>query len=138
VSTYHLSMATYGAAPEEEGGLQALFESSPEPGVHTSAAAELGFLLGLVALAAAPFSMTHGLTLWLASAAAVLGFIGVVATSNPYVAGRALAPAGLALALVALMMVGLRYVGLDTAFGDDLLPAIGDWLDSLNARLPSP
>jgi hypothetical protein len=131
-------MATYGAAPEGDGSLQALFESSPEPGVHTSAAAELGFLLGLVALAAAPFSMTLGLSLGLASAAAVLGFIGVVSTSNPYVAGGALAPAGLAFAVVALVTVGLRYVGLDTAFGDDLLPAIGDWLDSLNAQLPRP
>lgn len=118
--------------------IEALFESSPEPGVHTSAAAELGFLLGLVALAAAPFSMTHGLTLGLASAAAVLGFIGVVSTSNPYVAGRALAPAGLAFGVMALVMVGLRYLGLDTTFGDDLLPVIGDWLDSLNARVPTP
>jgi drug/metabolite transporter (DMT)-like permease len=131
-------MTTYGAAPEEEGGLQALFESSPEPGVHTSAAAELGFLLGLVALAAAPFSMTLGLTLGTGSAAAVMGFIGVVTTSNPYVAGRALAPAGLAFALIALALVGLRYVGLDTAFGDDLIPAIGEWLDMLNTRLPTP
>jgi drug/metabolite transporter (DMT)-like permease len=138
VPTYHLGMATYGAAPEGDGGLQALFESTPEPGVHTSAAAELGFLFGLVALAAAPFSVTHGLTLGIASAAAMLGFIGVVTTSNPYVAGRALAPAGLAFALVALALVGLRYVGLDTAFGDELLPVIGDWLDKLNTNLPTP
>jgi hypothetical protein len=131
-------MTTYGAAPGEDGGLQALFESSREPGVHTSAAAELGFLLGLLALAAAPFSMTHGLTLAIGSVAAVLGFVGVVATSNPYVAGRALAPAGLAFALVALTVAGLRYAGLDTAFGDDLLPVIGDWLDQLNAQLPKP
>jgi hypothetical protein len=131
-------VATYGAAPDEEGGLQALFENSPDPGVHTSAAAELGFLLGLVALAAAPFSMTLGLALAVATVAAATSLIGVVATSNPYVAGRALAPAGLVFGLVALALVGLRYVGLDTAFGDDLLPAIGNWLDQLNTRLGTP
>lgn len=39
-------MAVFGAAPEE-GGLDALFQSSPDLGVHTSAAAETAFLLGL-------------------------------------------------------------------------------------------
>ncbi len=45
---------------------------------------------------------------------------------------------GLALAFTALLIVGLRYAGLDTAFGDGLLPTLQDWLESLNSRLPRP
>jgi hypothetical protein len=68
----------------------------------------------------------------------MLAFVGVVTTSRPNVAGRALAPLGLACSIVALALVGLRYLSLDTAFGDDLLPAIGAWLRSLNADFPQP
>ena len=45
-------MTAYGAAPEE-GGLDALFESSPDLGVHTSATAESAFVLGLLAAVSA-------------------------------------------------------------------------------------
>lgn len=130
-------MAASGAAPEEVG-LDALFESSPDLGVHTSVAAELAFLLGLVAVCAAPFSLMHSIALGGAVAAFALGFVGVATTSRPSVAGKALAPTGLALSLVALLMVGLRYLGLDTAFGDDALPTLRSWLDGLNALLPRP
>lgn len=130
-------MATYGAAPDD-GGLQGLFEVSPDRPVHTSAAAETGFVLGLVSLVAAPFSMLHALALGGAVAAAVFGLVGVATTSRPNVAGRLLAPVGLGLALTALALVGLRYLGVDTAFGDGLVPTIRAWLESLNGALPRP
>lgn len=128
---------THGAAPDD-GGLPALFDSSPDRGVHTSAAAGIGFLLGLVSLVAAPFAVMHAFTLVVAGAAALLSLAGVVTTSRPDVGGRALAPLGLALAVTAGVLVGLRYLGVDTAFGDPLVPTIAGWLDSLNSLLPRP
>lgn len=130
-------MASSGA-PLDDGGLDALFESSPDLEVHTSAAAELAFLLGLVALASAPFSVMHSVSLLAGIASFALAFVGVATTSRPNVAGGALAPFGLLFAFIALAMVGLRYLGLDTAVGDALAPTIRDWLDWLNASLPQP
>lgn len=130
-------MAAFGAAPED-GGLDALFESSPDLDVHTSAAAEIALLLGIVAALSAPFSVMHAVALGAGAAAFLLGFVGVAMTSHPNVAGKALAPTGLALALLALLTVGLRYAGLDTAYGDDALPTLRSWLDALNASLPRP
>ena len=130
-------MATYGAAPDE-GSFQELFEASPDREVRTSAAAEAGILIGLVAVLAAPFSVMHGLSLATGILGAVFGLVGVATTSRPNVAGRVLAPAGLFFACVALVVVGMRYVGVETAFGDGLVPTIRDWLDSLNSRLPLP
>jgi hypothetical protein len=129
-------MATGGLSSGDDG-LSGLFDASPDRQVHTSAAAGSGFLLGLFALFSAPFSVMIGLSLGAATLGAVLGFAGVVRTSNPNVAGRALAPLGLAFSLVALAMLGLRYLGVDTAFGDEMLPTLADWLASLNAQLPS-
>jgi hypothetical protein len=130
-------MATYGAAPED-GGIQELFDASPDREVHTSAAAETSFLVGLVAMLAAPFTVTHGLSLATGALAAVFGVIGVATTSRPNVAGRLLAPVGLFLGLIALTMVGLRYLGVETAFGDGLVPTLREWMDALNSRLPLP
>lgn len=130
-------MATYGAAPDE-GDLSALFEASPDPEVHTSAAAETAFLLGLIALVAAPFSVMHTLTLGTAVASAFFALVGLAMTSRPHVAGRMLAPLGLFLALGALVLVGLRYLGLDTAFGDPLVPTLHEWLVLLNSFVPLP
>ena len=127
-------MAASGVAPDD-GGIDALLDGSPARDVHTSAAAETAFLLALVAVAAAPFSVTHGVALAAGFLALLLGSIGVVTTSNPDVAGRGLVPGGLALAIVALVTVGLRYLGLDTAVGDEWLPRLGDWLDLLNQRV---
>jgi len=129
--------ATYGAAPDDDG-LPALFDGSPEVTAHTSAAAEIAFLLGLVAMAAAPFAVMHVVALGSAAVGALLALVGVAATSRPNVSGRVLAPLGLAFAVAALGLVGLRYLGLDTAFGDPLLPTIGGWLESLNSRFPRP
>lgn len=128
---------TSHAAPDD-GGLPALFESSPEVPVHTSAAAETGFLLGLFALAAAPFAVMHGLVLGIGSLAVLLAVVGLGITSRPNVGGRALAPFGLVLALIALALVGLRYLGVDTTFGDPLVPTISAWLENLNSLFPRP
>ena len=126
------------AAPPGGDGLDALFEASPDPGVHTSVAAETGLLLGLAALMAAPFSVMHGAALVLGVLGGAASFAGVVATSNVRVAGRALAPWGLACAIVTLLIVLPRYLGLDTAFGDGLLPTLRDALEQLNARVDQP
>lgn len=126
-------MATYGASQDNDG-IHALIESSPDPEVHTSAAAETGFLLALAAVLSAPFSVMHSVSLVLGIGAVVLAFVGLVTTSRLNVAGKALVPSGLVLALAALFIVALRYLGADTAFGDRLLPTLADWLQSLNAR----
>jgi hypothetical protein len=127
-----------GPVSSDGDGLSALFEASPDPQVHTSAAAELGLLLGLFALLAAPFSVMHALSLGSAVLAAVLAVVGLATTSRPTVAGRALAPVGLSFSLIALGLVGLRYLGVDTAFGDELVPTLGNWLTALNSMLPPP
>ncbi len=126
-----------GAAPEDDG-IQRLFEGSPDVEVHTSAAAECAFLLGLFSLAAAPFAVMHVVALGTALVSLLLALVGVATTSRPNVSGRALAPLGLIFAVTALAVLGLRYVGLDTAFGDRFVPTIGDWLESLNSRFPRP
>jgi len=128
----------YGAFPENDGGLEALFEGSSDRGVHTSAAAEIGFLCGLVALCAAPFSLMYAVSLVLGVLGALSALAGMAATSRPNVAGRALVPLGFASACAALLMVGLRYLGLDTAFADELGPTISGWLENLNGHVPRP
>lgn len=127
---------TTGGVPSNGDGFSSLFEASPDYPVHTSVAAELGMLIGLGAFVAAPFSVMQVLAL----GAAVLGFgfsfVGLVTTSRPHVAGGALAPLGLVLSFVAAGLIGLRYLGVDTAFGDEFVPTLGDWLGALNARIP--
>lgn len=119
----------------EDVGVDALLDSSPEPGVHTSAAAEVAFLMGLIAVFSAPFSITSGVAVGTGFAALVLGVVGMVTTSRKYVAGKALVPFSLVLAVVAAALVALRYLGVDTAFGDAWVPTITGWLDALNNRL---
>jgi hypothetical protein len=128
-------MATGGVSPHDDG-LAGLFEASPDLRVHTSAAAELGFLLGLFAILAAPFSVMHALSLGAGVLGVALGFVGLASTSRPNVAGGALTPLAMGFAFSALVLVGLRYLGVDTAFGDELLPTLGAWLDAINAKLP--
>ncbi|NUR08318.1 MAG: hypothetical protein HOQ45_15090 [Nocardioidaceae bacterium] len=123
-------------APDEGRGIDALFTGTPVVEAHTSAAAESAFLLGLVALVAAPFAVMHAIALGVGALAAVLSLVGMATTSRPGVAGRALVPLGLCFAVVALALVGLRYLGLDTAFGDRWLPTLAGWLEELNARFP--
>jgi hypothetical protein len=122
--------------PPEDSGMRGLFEGTRERPAHTSAAAETGFILGLCALASAPFSITFALSLGAATVGIVLGLVGLATTSRPEVAGKALVPLGLVSCFVALVLVTLQYAGVDTAFGDGLLPTLGDWLGRLNGLLP--
>jgi hypothetical protein len=130
-------VAIYDMSPED-GGIQAVFESSPAIRVHVSAAAETAFLLGLIALCAAPFAVMHGLTLGVGVLGIFFAVVGVATTSRPNVAGGVLAGVGVLFACAALVLVGVRYLDLDTAFGDEWLPTIREWLDDLNALLPRP
>ena len=122
----------------EDDALGGLFDVSPDRPVHTSLAAELALVLGLVALIAVPFSLMHAASTGVAGLGAVLGLVGVATTSRPDVAGRVLAPLGLFSSMVALTLVGLRYFGLDTAYGDALVPTFLSGLEALNDWFPTP
>jgi hypothetical protein len=124
--------------PTDDEGLGGLFDASPDRPIHTSVAAEVAFVLGLVSLVAAPFSLMYAASLGLAALGAVLGVVGMATTSRPDVAGRVLAPLGLFFSLSALTVVGLRYAGLDTALGDALVATFRSWLETLNGWVPSP
>lgn len=130
-------MAIGGLHPDDEG-LSGLFAASPDLRVHTSVAAEAGLLLGLFAILSVPFSVMHAVALATAAPAALLALVAVTTTSRPNVAGSALAPLGLAFSVVALVLLALRYLGLDTAFGDELIPVLSEWLAALNERVPHP
>lgn len=127
-------MATHDRPPLP-ANLWGLFEASPETDVHTSAWAMTGFLCGLGAVLAAPFSIMLAVSMSLGTVGVLLAVAGLVATSRPDVAGRALAPVGIVLSLVALAVLGLRFLQVDSAFGDPLVPAIQDLLERLNARV---
>jgi hypothetical protein len=130
-------VASYGASPEGSG-LEALFDRSPAPDAHTSVAAECSFLVGLIALGAAPFSVMHAASLVLSVLGMFFGLVGVAAASRPDRTGGVLAPLGMLFSFAVLVLVGLRYLGIDTAFGDGLVPTLRDWLDDLNGYLPKP
>jgi hypothetical protein len=70
--------------------------------------------------------------------ALVCAMVGIVTTSRRDVTGGALAPLGLLCSSVALALLGLRYLGVDTAFGDRLVPDLQAVLEFLNSRLPRP
>lgn len=127
-------MATHAHEPRDVG-IDALLDSSPEPRVHASGAAELAVMVGASALAASVFSLTSGAAVAAGVAALLLASVGMVSTSNPAVAGRGMVPTAFALALLALVLVGLRYLGLDTAYGDMAGPTLAGWFDALNTRL---
>lgn len=120
------------------GGLSELFDASPEHPSHTSVAAELGLLLGLAALVTAPFSVMFAASLGLAVLGLVSAMVGIVTTSRRDITGGALAPLGLLCSFVALALLGSRYLGVDTAFGDRLVPDLQEALEFLNSRLPRP
>jgi hypothetical protein len=123
---------------QDEDALGALFDSSPARDVHTSAAAGTAFLAGLVAALAAPFSLMLAVCLGIAVLALVTSVVGLARSSRPAVAGGLLASVGLVLGLLALTLVGLRYLGIETAFGDALVPTLTEWLTTLNGLVPAP
>lgn len=131
-------MATYGGDSTGEAGLQALLESSPAPRAHTSVAAEIAMVCGLGSVLTAPFSIFFGVSAVLGTIAILSGLIGLITTHRPDVAGSALTAWGVCLGLLALSVIGVRYLGLDSAFGDALVPWISDQLQYWNGRLPQP
>ena len=121
-----------------DGNLGALFDRSPADPAHTAPAAEISFVLGLVAVALAPFSLTFGLCVMLAGLCVITSVVGLAQASRPGAAGSSLAAAGLVLSLAALALVGLRFAGVDTTFGDSLVPHLQSGLQSLNDLVPAP
>ncbi|MBV9830049.1 MAG: hypothetical protein JOZ82_00510 [Marmoricola sp.] len=121
-----------------DGDLGELFTRSPADLAHTAPAAEVAFVLGLLAVVVAPFSLTFGLSLIAAGLGVVLSVVGLAQASRTGAAGSTLAALGLVFALGALAMIGLRYAGLDTAFGDPWVPHLHSALQSLNDLVPTP
>ncbi len=121
-----------------DGDLGELFERSPADRTHTAAAAEISFVLGIVALVSVPFSLTYGLSVMAAGLCVVTSVIGLAQASRPGVAGTTLAATGLVMSLGALGLIGLRFAGVDTAFGDAMLPDLRAALESLTELVPSP
>lgn len=127
-----------GVREESGSRLSELFEVSPEVEAHTSTAAELALLLGLAALLASPFSMMFALSAGIALLAFFFAMVGLATTSRPGTAGAVLVALGLLFSVGALTVLGVRYLGVDTAFGDDLLPRLLTALEFLNAQVPHP
>jgi hypothetical protein len=125
------------AAPGDDA-LGALFESSPARVVRTSAAAEVAFLSGLLAVLSVPFSLMSAVCVGLSAVGVVASIVGLARASRPAVSGGLLASIGLVLSLATLTLVGLRYLGIDTAVGDPVVPTLTDWLAALNTLLPTP
>jgi hypothetical protein len=131
-------MATYGGNSGGDVGLQALIDGSPAPRAHTSVAAETALVCGLGAVLTAPFSILFGVAVLLGLVAMLSGMVGLVTTHRPDVAGSALTAFGFGFGALAISMVGVRYVGVDSTFGDAVVPWIADQLHHLNTRLPQP
>jgi hypothetical protein len=129
---------TTETALDDDAALGVLFASSPSLPVHTSAAAEIAFVAGLLSILTVPFSLTMALSCGLAVLALVASIVGLARASRPIVAGGLLASLGLVLALATAGLVALRYVGIDTAVGDGSVSTLVDWLTSLNGLLPKP
>jgi hypothetical protein len=127
-----------GVQEASGGRLSELFDASPEFEAHTSMSAELALLLGLAALLASPFSVTFALSAGLAALAFCSALVGLATTSRRDRTGGLLAPLGLLFSLVAFTVLGLRYLGVDTAFGDALMPRLLAGLEYLNSLLPIP
>lgn len=128
----------FGEGINSSSGLSELFDASPDFNAHTSTAAELGLLFGLAALVTAPFSVMFAVSLGLAAFSFVFALVGLATTSRRDITGGLLAPLGLLCSLATVALLGLRYLGLDTAFGDRLIPDLFTALEYLNSRLPQP
>jgi len=124
------------ALSEPPEALVDLFERSPADQPRTSAAAEVGFVLGVLALLLVLFELTTGLAVGCAAVALVCSVLGLARASRPHTSGGILAAVGLVTCLAAGALVALRYVGIDTTVGDALVPAITDALQWLTSQLP--
>ena len=125
-------------AAAEGDRLGALFQSSPPSLVHTSSAAVVALVTGLVALGGAPFPLMLAVSLGLSVLALVSSVIGLARASRRAVAGSLLASIGLVLSLATLSLIGLRYLGIDTTVDDSVVPTVVDWLTALNDLVPRP
>ena len=137
---YHLAMTTQdlGRTTRVGGDLGDLFDRSPVDPAHTAPAAEIAFVLGLVALGTAPFTLTYGLCAMVAGLCVVTSVVGLAQASRSGAAGTILAATGLVFSLAALTLLGLRFTGLDTAFGDAWVPQLRSALQSLTDLVPTP
>jgi vacuolar-type H+-ATPase subunit I/STV1 len=131
-------MATYGGSSGGDVELQALLDDSPAPRARTSVAAMTALVCGLGAVLTAPFSILLGVAMLLGLAAMFIGMVGLVTTHRPDVAGSALTAFGICLGALAIALIGVRYLGLDSAFGDSVVPWIAEHLHQWNTRLPQP
>jgi hypothetical protein len=131
-------MTTYGGPRAGDVGLQELLDGSPEPRAHTSVAAETAWLTGLGALVTAPFSILYSLSAALAGVAVLCGFVALVTTRRPELAGSALGSFGLVFGLIAVALLAARFAGVDTAVGDAIVPWFADLLQRGNTYLPHP
>jgi hypothetical protein len=93
---------------------------------------------GLGAILTVPFSILLGLAMLLGLVAMFSGMVGLVTTHRSDVAGSALTAFGMCLGVLTLALIGIRYLGLDTAFGDAVVPWIAEQLHQWNTRLPQP
>jgi hypothetical protein len=131
-------MAAFEGSSGGDVELQALIEGSPAPRAHTSVAAETALVCGLGAVLTAPFSILFGVAVVLGLVAMFSGMIGLVTTHLPDVAGSALSAFGTCFGALAIALVGVRYVGVDSAFGDAVVPWIAEQLHHWNTWLPQP
>src|SRR5688500_1850756 len=142
MTTHHVERgvpSSPAAEPAPDGdALGALFESYPARVVHTSGAAEIAFVSGLLAVLAVTFSLMTAVCVGLSAVGLVTSIVGRAKASKPAVSGGLLASIGLVLSLGTLTLVGLRDLGIDTAVGDAAVPTLADWLAALNTLLPTP
>jgi hypothetical protein len=131
-------MAAFGGTSGDDVDLQALLDGSAVPHAHVSVAAETALICGLGAVLAAPFSILFGVAMVLGSVAVVSGMVGWVTTHDPDLAGSALTAFGICFGALAIALVGVRYLGLDSAFGDAIVPWIANQLHRWNTLLPQP
>ena len=138
LADYPIWVATFGGSSAGDVELEALIDGSPAPRAHMSVAAETALVCGLVALLTAVFSILFGVAMLLGLVAMFSGMVGMVTTHRPNVAGSALTALGMFFGALAIVLVGVRYLGVDSAFGDAVVPWIADQLHYWNTRLPQP
>jgi hypothetical protein len=130
-------MAVHGSGARGDSGLQALFDNA-EPLARTSAAAEIALICGLASVLMVPFTILFSPSALLGLVALAAGLVGLITTNRPDIAGSALTAFGIGFGLATWALIGMRYLGVDTAFGDDVVPWLVDRLRDWNTWLPQP